>query len=97
MRKFILAAAALGLASLAYADAETDVADVATQDAEVTAEAKVEQPHCLKYTGSRIRKADGCVAVPGRVYTRDQLVRTGETNAGEALSRLDPSLQVGGR
>lgn len=97
MRKFILSVLAMGLASLAYADNGTDAADDATQDAQVAVEAGAEQKHCLKHTGSRIRKADECLALPGRAYSGEDLKRTGEINAAEALSRLDPSLQTRGR
>jgi hypothetical protein len=96
MRKFILSALMLGLASLAYADEGTDAANDATQDAEVAVKAKSEQTHCLKHTGSRIRRADECLALPGRAYSGDDLKRTGEINSAEALSRLDPSLQARG-
>jgi hypothetical protein len=97
MWKLILAAAALGLASLAYADADTDVADEATQDAEVTAEAKDERPNCLKYTGSRIRPRDGCIELPGHAHDREKLRMTGDANTGEALRRIDPSVRIGNR
>jgi hypothetical protein len=97
MWKLILAAAALGLASLAYADADTDVADEATQDAEVTVEAKDEQPNCLKYTGSRIRPRDGCIQASGRVYDQERLRTTGVADTGEALSRIDSSVRIGSR
>lgn len=97
MRKFVLSVVAMGLAGLAHADQGTDAADKATQDAQVAADAKAEQSHCLKYTGSRLHKEGECLAVPGRAYSGDTLRRTGETNAAEALSRLDPALQTGGR
>jgi hypothetical protein len=105
MRKFILAAAALGLSSLAFADADTDVADKTTQDAEIKAElsqdaeslgdAKAERPNCLRYTGSRIRsRSSDCIEVPGTVHERDKLIMTGERDTAQALRALDPSISV---
>ena len=49
--------------------------------------------NCLQYTGSRI-KADGsrCIGAPGRVYTFEDIYRTGATTLGGVLLRLDPSL-----
>jgi hypothetical protein len=55
-----------------------------------TLKAKQRQANCLQ-TGTRIRlKADQCSAVPGRVYSQDDLQRTGQTDVSQALRRLDP-------
>lgn len=94
MRKLVLMAAALAFAGLAYADTDTDVAEQLSQDAAVTTEAEAERVDCIRYTGSRIRRPDGCIAVPGSVYTRGQLKLTGDINTGEALSRLDPRVRL---
>lgn len=49
--------------------------------------------HCLLETGTRIdRTLDQCGAVPGRVYTREDLERTGGINLADSLKRLDPRL-----
>lgn len=57
---------------------------------------------CIQETGSRIvanRNARSqserteCVAAGGRVYTREEIERTGSTNIRDALRRLDPSLR----
>jgi hypothetical protein len=46
---------------------------------------------CLT-TGTRIALKDGeCANVAGRVYTQDDLQRTGAINPAEALRMLDPS------
>lgn len=46
---------------------------------------------CLK-TGTRIAlKEDECVASPGRVYTKEDLDRTGEIDIDRALRQLDPT------
>jgi hypothetical protein len=52
--------------------------------------------HCLRQTGSRItarRAADSrrCAAI-GRVYTQDDLRRTGHIDVADALRTLDPSI-----
>lgn len=56
---------------------------------------------CIQETGSRIvasRNARSnserkeCVNAGGRVYTREDIERTGSTNLKEALQRLDPSV-----
>jgi hypothetical protein len=45
-------------------------------------------------TGTRITLAEGeCANVAGRVYTQDDLQRTGATTPAEALRRLDPSFR----
>jgi len=51
---------------------------------------------CLRETGSRITKRAGkprCTAQPGRVYTKDDIDRTGYTDLGDALRALDPSIR----
>jgi hypothetical protein len=49
---------------------------------------------CLK-TGSRIPRADqDCSGLPGRAYTDEDIRRTGQTNVGDALQLLDPSVSV---
>ncbi len=50
---------------------------------------------CVAETGARIRVRagrDGCRFV-GRSYGADDLRRTGESDVGRALQRLDPSIQ----
>lgn len=95
MRKSVIAAAALAFAGLAYADTETEVTGQVTEDAAATTEAEVARVDCIRYTGSRIRRPDGCISVPGSVYSREQLRLTGDLNTGDALSRLDPRVRVG--
>jgi hypothetical protein len=47
---------------------------------------------CLT-TGTRISLKDGeCANVPGRVYSKDDLDRTGATTVSEALRMLDPAM-----
>jgi len=55
---------------------------------------------CIRETGSRVvatrnrgKKADEeCVNAAGRVYTRDDIERTGSADLRDALRRLDPSI-----
>lgn len=78
---------------------------VATQEDRAERDARVD---CIRYTGTRIvRKAperdasvdkvdeldrDDCVAVGGRVYSQEDLRRTGRTNVADALRMLDPAI-----
>jgi hypothetical protein len=44
---------------------------------------------------SRIpRKPDECSPSPGRTYSQTDVERTGQTNVGDALQMLDPSITV---
>jgi len=55
---------------------------------------------CIRETGSRVvatrnrsRKSDQeCVDAAGRVYTREDIERTGSADVRDALRRLDPSI-----
>jgi hypothetical protein len=48
--------------------------------------------NCLT-TGTRITLKEGeCAAVAGRVYTQDDLQRTGAIDTAQALRMLDPSI-----
>ena len=55
--------------------------------------------HCLRETGTMIRsrraRADGrCLSYQaGRVYTDDDLHRTGQTDVAQALRMLDPAIR----
>lgn len=64
-----------------------------TQSDEGVAKA-ASRKHCLRYTGTRIRKPDSCIELPGHVHEQDELTMTGERDAAEALRRLDPSVNV---
>ena len=63
------------------------------------ADAPQVQRYCLRQTGTRIdlRRHDGperaCIAANGRVYTREDLERTGEVDIAEALRKLDPAIR----
>lgn len=72
-------------------------ADEAVAAADETTRAAPRDAHCLRETGTRIKRRDknGCISAFGRAYTRDELERTGHNDLGSALSTLDPA--VGGR
>jgi hypothetical protein len=59
-------------------------------------------PLCLQETGSLVTRARNqrvksdadkqCAPVPGRVWTRRDIERTGASNMADALRQLDPSI-----
>ena len=64
-------------------------------DAGGEADRKVDR-HCLKETGTHIRARSGerrCSAFAGRVWTREDLDRTGHVNIADALRTLDVSIR----
>ena len=67
-----------------------------TQDATTTGDRKrLSDENCLRHTGSRIAQRDGkprCTGQPGRVYSKDDIDRTGHTNLADALRALDPAM-----
>lgn len=78
-------------ASAEEAQPPQHVAEPAAAEGETSS--KAEKPYCLKYTGSRIRPPAGqCANTRGRVYSREDIERTGDVNLNDALRRLDPSL-----
>ncbi len=60
-----------------------------------------EDRFCIRETGSRIvarrnrdkRAEEECVNASGRVYTREDIERTGSADMRDALRRLDPSFR----
>ena len=62
---------------------------------------KPDDRFCIKETGSRVvasrnknKKADEeCVNAAGRVFTREDIERTGSVDIKDALRRLDPSIR----
>ncbi len=104
----IIAALALGARAQALPaqpaqdqPAQDQPAQETTRDQETAAQTRNDR-NCLRDTGSRIAVRDhdrhgrprrDCKPGPGRVYDREELMRTGETDIGEALERLDPSIQ----
>ena len=57
-----------------------------------TAAADTTRP-CNQDTASRIPVRPGeCTSAPGRAYSDKDIERTGQTNVGDALQLLDPSI-----
>jgi hypothetical protein len=91
----LLAAGSLRAAEPAPAPAEAeDPANAVAASEADTRSARLDR-FCPDATASRIKRQRGSCSSPGRVYTRDDLDRTGATTAGEALSKLDPSIGRG--
>jgi outer membrane cobalamin receptor len=44
--------------------------------------------NCVRETGTRIEKPDDGMCQPGRVYTREDLERSGGIGTGDALKRI---------
>lgn len=100
MHKFLLAGALLACAGVVSAQsAQVDEPEEAAPAR--ASKAKAADRFCIQGTGSRIvatrnarNKAEEreCVASNGRVYTRSDIERTGDVDLGDALRRLDPSI-----
>lgn len=89
-------------ASPAEVDAQAETraqveSDQQTAEAEDKADADARND-CLRYTGSHLatrtleRKGKDCVIANGRVYTAEDIQRTGQTNVADALRMLDPAI-----
>ncbi|MDH7451507.1 hypothetical protein QF205_00230 [Luteimonas composti] len=93
----LLAAATLSLAVPATALAQQEEPEEAAASKK---KANPDERFCIRETGSRItatrnrgKKADEeCVGAAGRVYTREEIERTGSADLRDALRRLDPSI-----
>ena len=102
MMKRLLAASVLGAVAFgvsANPPAQTNV-DARTE-ARLQSEAALQEDadrNCMRYTGTHIQtralreKGKDCVVAHGRVYSRDDLERTGELDIADALRRLDTSI-----
>ena len=55
--------------------------------------ATAKDPTCLTETGSRIAGTSKCRGF-GRAYSNEDIERTGQTSAADALALLDPSITV---
>ena len=81
------------------AEPQVAVVEAAAPDAtEQAAVRELDDRNCLKQTGTRIapradRNGRKCANVVGRVYTRDDLDRTGAVDLADALRRLDPAIR----
>lgn len=94
----LLSAALASVALLAGNALAAEAAAPLSQALNVDAIAPAEQrpANCVRDTGSRIKpKKDECLGIAGRSYSAEDLQRTGATNVGEALRRVDPSISGG--
>ncbi|NLB59304.1 MAG: Plug domain-containing protein [Gammaproteobacteria bacterium] len=80
---------------------EAEPEEQAREQAREARKDKEAERFCIQETGSRIianRNARSnaerkeCVAAGGRVYTREEIERTGSTNLRDALRKLDPAI-----
>ena len=104
MMKRLLAAGVLGAAAFAVSaeppvQSEADARAQAQLEAEAEAEVQKDADrNCMRYTGTHIQtramreKGKDCVIAHGRVYSREDLERTGELDIADALRRLDTSI-----
>ncbi|WP_082672620.1 hypothetical protein [Luteimonas abyssi] len=99
MKRLLLAMALMGLTFAASAQQSEPEEDARMTRAE---RAAANEPYCIQETGSRITASrnarsrgdrDACVAAGGRVYTREEIDRTGSVDVRDALRRLDPSIR----
>jgi hypothetical protein len=68
-------------------------AHAAAGDKTVTAAALAKE-HCVKDTGSYIKRPEGdCINQPGATYSNQELLNTGRLETAEALKQLDPRIQ----
>ena len=95
----LIIAALLALPMAAAAQQSTLAKQIATTaDANQTKAGEKPRidPNCLQHTGTRLAprkdKQGRCAPGPGRVYSSDDIARTGETNVADALRKLDPSI-----
>ena len=104
MKKVLITAAALAALAFVAAPAPAFAQDEPEEAARSRAKdsRKPDDSFCIEQTGSRITAARNarsrsdqkeCVAAGGRVYTREDIERSGSPDLRDALRRLDPSLR----
>lgn len=108
MTRLLLAVLLTAFAGTAVAQTVTVTRESGETDTVQTAEAAAPAPqsarNCMRHTGSRIVAAQNmraekegkpqrCASGPGRVYSSDELDRTGHINLAEALRSLDTSIR----
>lgn len=93
-------ASAASLDTRAQAQATADATAEATGEAALDPKASTEldaHHNCLRQTGSRVARSERsgrkCISAHGRVYSREDIQRTGSPDLADALRRLDPSIR----
>jgi len=88
-RTLLIIAAAACIAACAGTSPHPDSHATASSKAFAT------QANCSMVTGSHIPPKPGqCNTSPGRTLSGEDIDRTGQTNLGDALKMLDPSITV---
>jgi hypothetical protein len=91
-RNYVLGAL-VALASFGCATTHTTAdSSTAGQKADKMAAAAATD-HCVKDTGSYIKRPDRHCDRPGTSYSQQELEDTGRISTGEALKQLDPRIQ----
>jgi hypothetical protein len=108
MTRILFAALLTAFTGVAVAQTVTVTKDTGETEVLQTTAAATAQPEpvrtCLRSTGSRITAAENlraakdgkpqrCVPGPGRVYTKEDLDRTGYVDIADALRSLDTSIR----
>ena len=91
----LLAAGSLWAAEPKAPPADSADATTAVAASEADARRARLDRFCPDATASRIKRQRGSCNSAGRVYTREDLDRTGAITVNEALTRLDPSIGRG--
>jgi outer membrane cobalamin receptor len=92
--------AALALAVAVPATVMAQEREEIEETGRAAARKKPDDRFCIRETGSRIvatrsrskKNDEECVNASGRVYTREEIERTGSVDMRDALRRLDPSI-----
>lgn len=99
MKRLLTFSLLLAFAGAASAQANVDEPEEAGNGR--TPRAKPDDRFCIQQTGSRVSAArharskddqKDCVGAGGRVYTREDIRNSGSTDIGDALRKLDPSI-----
>ena len=93
----------IGLLCTPACAAPQQQADPAAAPAALSDAARMSERFCVRSAGSRIvarqKKTESaedfderCLAYNGRIYTREDIDRTGEVDLADALRKLDPAI-----
>lgn len=101
----LIAAGLLGISACVAPQQKAESSHMPAAASVTSSDAKrIADRYCLRATGSRIVARDSrtekvkdfdqrCLAANGRVYTREDIERTGEVDLAKALRKLDPSIR----
>ena len=94
MSKTLLIAICISACAVGCTSSRQMRADANRSGTETTSSAS--RLSCIRNTATRIPlKEHECATTPGRIYSKDDIDRTGATTAGDALRLLDPAIKVG--